>query len=157
MRRLMDGWRLLRVMAVLVGVCGAAAWADDDIIVRDPWVREMPPVSTVTAGYLTIENHGLSERVLVGGQSPDFASVELHRTVESGGVASMVEQKRIPIAPGTHLEMRPGDYHIMLIGASRTLTAGDTVPILLLFANGQKLEVSATVRKAGSGEHHHHH
>lgn len=146
-------------VGVIIGTSamGAATAAGGDILVREAWVREMPPVSPVTAGYLTLDNKGAAERTLIGGESPYFETVELHRTVHAEGMASMVQQERITIAPGASLEMRPGSYHMMLIGAKQALKAGDTVPLTLLFADGLKVPVSMPVRKADTGSHDHHH
>ena len=128
------------------------------IAVHDSWVREMPPVASTTAAYMMIENESAKPQVLMGAQSSLFERVELHRTVEEGGVASMVKQEQVEIAPGATLKMEPGGYHVMLIGFKQPLKAGDEVPLVLQFEGGATKALSVPVTKsAGGGGHHHHH
>jgi len=145
------------LVAMLVQVAAVAG----EVEVTDPWVREMPPVSKMTAGYMVVENDTDATQTLVRAESPDFDAVEIHRTVEEGGMARMVEQKSIPIVANGRLEMKPGGYHVMLMGYRRTLKAGDTVPLTLVFEGGLRVAVSATVRRPDMGGHehypHHHH
>jgi copper(I)-binding protein len=152
---------LKTVLAALLGAMLVQFTAvAGEVEVKDPWVREMPPVSKMTAAYMVVENDTDATQTLVRVESPDFDSVEMHRTVEEGGMARMVEQKRIPVAANGRLEMKPGGYHVMLMGYKRTLKAGDTVPLTLVFESGLRVAVSATVRRpeiGGDERHHHHH
>ena len=128
----------------------ALAETGGSLRIDDAWVRETPPGTTVTAGYLTIVNGTAEAKILVAGHSPELARVELHRTVTHQGMARMERQEAIPIPSGAELVMSPGGYHLMLIGANRTLKAGDTLPLTLMFEDGEKIELSVPVRRAPS-------
>lgn len=136
-----------------------SACADSALTVRDAWIREAPPGARVQAAYMELVNTGTSPVVVVGGRSPDFAQVEMHRTVQSGDAARMEAQGELRVEPGATLTLAPGGLHLMLIEPRRRLLAGDRVEVDLLIENRGPTQVSAEVR--GSAEtaaaHDHHH
>ena len=70
-------------------------------------------------------------------------------TSMSGGVMSMARQSRITIPAGGQVTFGPGAYHLMLIGLTRTLKAGDSIPATLSFASGARLKVAFAVGAGG--------
>ena len=56
-------------------------------------------------------------------------------------------QGGIEVPAGGQVELKPGGYHVMLIGLTRDLNAGDKFPVTLEFASGAKLQVEAEVRQ----------
>jgi len=125
------------------------------------WIRQAPPVATVTAGYLTIHNPNEKPLVLEGADSPLFARVEFHRTRMDGGMAAMERQASVTIPPHGRVEFAPGGLHLMLFGPEKLLQVGEAVTINLRFEGGRNLPVSFSVR-SWSGEktqhgHHQHH
>ncbi len=135
----------------------ASAHSDGGIIVKDAWVREAPPSAKVLAGYMVIENHTDKEKVLVSVTSPAFDKIEVHKTVNKDGIASMEQQKELPVAAQGNVKLEPGGLHLMLFNPGSAIKAGDNIAFTLKFANGSTSMVSATVKKAtGSSEHHHH-
>lgn len=127
-----------------------------DLQPEAPWVREAPPGARALAGYLSIVNHGGADRRLVGAECPDFGRVELHRSVFENGMARMVPQESMPIPAGGRLELKPGDYHLMLIEPKRALREGDVVEVTLHFDDGSTQTVSMPVKKGMGHEHMHH-
>ncbi len=146
-------------LSLLIWLSTAHAAGAQELQILDAWIREAPPNAMALAGYLTLTNPGAKERRLVGVTSPDFEWIELHRTVHEGGVAKMQAQDAMPIPAGGRLELRPGDYHLMMMRPARALRAGDEVTADLAFANGERLPVRFVVKKGPGGgyEHHHHH
>jgi hypothetical protein len=51
------------------------------------------------------------------------------------------------VPAGGQVELKPGGYHVMLIGLTRDLNVGDKFPVTLEFASGAKLQVEAEVRQ----------
>jgi len=134
-----------------------AAHSDGGIMVKDAWVREAPPSAKVLAGYMVIENHTDKEKILVSVSSPAFNKIEIHKSVNKDGMASMEHQKQLPIAAESHVKLEPGGFHLMLFNPGKAIKAGDTIAFTLKFANGSTSLVNATVKKATGGEEHHHH
>jgi copper(I)-binding protein len=57
----------------------------------------------------------------------------------------MLPVKSLPIAPGAPITFSPGGYHIMLMGLTQPLSAGQTFPLTLTFADGSKVATTVTV------------
>ena len=73
---------------VLLAALGGAALAEEyrlgDLVVEDPWARELPPVSETGAAWFRVVNHGGADRI-VSVQSPVAERAELHtHEVEDG-------------------------------------------------------------------------
>ncbi len=54
-----------------------------------PWIRATPKGSAVTAGYLTVSNHGKAADRLIGASLQGAGSAELHETTIENGIARM--------------------------------------------------------------------
>jgi iron complex transport system substrate-binding protein len=121
------------------GVCLLLPWLAlpaalaGTVTVEAGWARPTPPGMTVAAGYLVLRNDGNAVEHLTALGSPQAASVELHESQLSGGVARMRPVPTLALAPGERLELRPGGRHLMLAGLRAPLVAGATLPVMLTF------------------------
>lgn len=81
------------------------------------------------------------------GVSTSFASVaELHEHINDNGVMRMREVGGgLAINPGRPMIMKPGGYHIMLMGLHERLMAGKLIDLKLEFESGQILDISVPV------------
>jgi len=141
-------WRrpvFLGLMLALTPI--AAATEEAGISVRDAWVREAPPGTTMTAGYMLLQNKTSRPQVLVAARSSGFETVMIHRTVAKEGMTGMEHAPQIELLPNASLLFAPGGYHLMLLNPKRTLRAGDRVDITLEFRGGLVLPVAYEVRK----------
>jgi len=117
-----------------------------DITIEHPWARTTVPGQPAGGAYLNIENHGKHNDKLIGAISPVVKSVEIHTMSMDGNVMKMREVGSIDIKPGEKITMQPGNgYHIMLIGLSQQLKAGDKIPLTLTFEKSGKLDVTLFV------------
>jgi hypothetical protein len=98
------------------------------------------------AVYVTITNYGNEPEALVAATTDAAERVELHVTVERGGTMVMQPLPQFDIPAGGKLEMKPGSYHIMLLGLKSDLTPGDTVAVTLTFEKAGPMLVEAPVR-----------
>jgi periplasmic copper chaperone A len=147
--------------AILVVSCFAAPLAaTNEVSVSGAWSR---PATDTGVVYLSIRNDSAQPDRLVRAASPVARTVELHETVErsmasmpimgkpmrSMGPNSMSMMKSVPTiripANGT-VVLKPGGYHIMLIGLKHPLAAGQTFPVHLQFAHAGVVTVAAHVR-----------
>jgi copper(I)-binding protein len=152
--------RLLAVLVAVVVIAGVAALAYTtlgSITVENPYYAETPRALAVC---MRIHNGKLKEVCLVRAElaEPGMAMVEIHETVmtEKGHEMRLVERLCIP--PRGTLEMKPGGYHIMIMGDSETIRAviaDKTVTIRLVFDDGTQIEVKATPAGEAGGSHHH--
>lgn len=98
------------------------------------------------AVYVTITNRAGHPDALVSATTDAAATVELHETVQEGGVMKMRPLPQFEVPAGGRLEMKPGGHHIMLLGLRRDLKPGDTVRITLTFDKAGPMTVEAPVR-----------
>jgi hypothetical protein len=125
---------------------------------EDPWVREAPPTARVLGLFMQLHNEGERELVIQGASSPVCERVEIHRTLVEDGVARMIAQPELRLAPGETIRLEPGSYHMMLIGPTRALRAGEEVPVLIQYDGDRELALTAPVRSdRGEMDHSHHH
>ncbi len=146
------------LIIVILLTATSLAGADSGLQVSEPWIREAPPTSRVLAGYLTLVNTGDNTMTVTAISSPDFKNAEIHRTVIEAGVARMLPVKQLEVPAGGQLMLEPGGHHLMLFDPLRTLTAGETVTLIIHMNNGKQLSATAPViRKTGEDHSHHHH
>lgn len=102
-----------------------------------------------SAAYMVVANSGDSADAIVSAATDVAETVELH-TVEEGdnGMMQMRPVERIEVPAGGEAELRPGGFHVMLIGLKQDLNEGDTVDLTLTLEQGGEIEISAPVRIA---------
>jgi copper(I)-binding protein len=139
---------LLMLSAMLAPTPGTAA--DSNLVVAGAWIRQPPPGSDVASVYLSLENVGTRAVRLTGVECPLAGMAMMHETLESGGQSRMRALASVLLAPGASMAFSPGGKHIMLQGLAHALQVGERVPLVLLFAGGIKLHVTALVRPLGA-------
>jgi len=102
------------------------------------------------AGFLIIRNTGTEADRLVAASSPAAARVELHTSLREGDVMRMRPVENIPVPAGGSVTLAPGGLHMMLIGLTRPLVVGQTVPVSLRFERAGQVTVNMTVQAAGA-------
>ncbi|MDO8421728.1 MAG: copper chaperone PCu(A)C [Parvibaculum sp.] len=136
------------LFAVLVagfpGMAPKAQAAAGDVEVSDAWVR--PSAAKTGAAYLTLTNHSGNADALTGATSPAAAKVQVHSMEMDGTIMRMRRLDELPLPVGTPVALAPGGLHIMLIGLTRPLKAGDTVELHLSFENAGSLDVRLPVQ-----------
>ena len=142
------------------GSAGYRGHGDHSIHLESAWVRRTPPLAQQeqgghggsglnpnnTAVYVTIKNHGHEPDALLSAVTTVATSVELHETIEKDGKRMMQPRSQFDIPTGGTLEMKPGSYHLMLLGLKQALNPGDTVPVMLTFQKAGRLSIEAPVK-----------
>lgn len=106
------------------------------VAVIDPVVRAGPAGEDV-ALYLVIRNSGGTEDRLVGVSCDCAERIEIHNMVGSGAGRRMDVEPSLAMPPSRLVEIAPGGArHLMLIGLTRPLVAGQNVSITFRFASG---------------------
>jgi len=118
-------------------------WADLPMV-SDLQVMAQPPGASVTAGYLTINNHSNDPLVITGASSDVISRVEMHESVVHNDVASMTKHETIEIDAGQTLEFKHGGFHLMLMELTEQLMPGSTIDITL-HTNQGDVELSMPV------------
>lgn len=133
--------------ALLLAVSPALA---DGIAVSQGWTRATVRGASVAAGYMTIDNQGAAPDVLKGGVSDRAERIEIHQSREEGGIMTMrAVPKGIDIKPGKPLALKPGGYHLMIIGLKSAFLPGETVHVTLQFEKAG--DVATDLKVVGFG------
>jgi copper(I)-binding protein len=126
------------VVVLLLAGCGAGG----TITVEDAWARAAG-ARDITGAFFTLDNGG-EDDVLLSADSDVAEAVEIHQTVMEGDIMSMVMQESVAVPTG-ELAFQPGSLHVMLIGLTRDLNAGDEFALTLNFEQAGVVVVSVEV------------
>ena len=145
-----EQWRAGLVAALCLGMAGVVHAAGSPLKITDAWVRWLPG-DLPSAGYTTIANTSANPIALLGADSPDYAMVMLHRSLESNGVERMEHVDRLEIPAHGSVALAPGGYHLMLTRPTHPVAPGNTVHLHLHFSGSAgTLDVPFIVRPASA-------
>jgi iron complex outermembrane receptor protein len=134
-----------RILVAVAIAWSAAATGHDyqvgKIFIAHPWSRPTAPGMPMGVAYVTLENRGTAEDVLVSASTPAATRVEFHQTTLSEGIARMRPLARVVLPPGKSVKVEPGGIHMMLVDLKQPLQAGTQVPLTLVFRDAGKAEV----------------
>ncbi|WP_299879955.1 copper chaperone PCu(A)C [uncultured Cocleimonas sp.] len=121
--------------------------AADSISIVDPYIRAMPPGQKVTAMFMNMENSSsaLQDLVSVDTTASDHAELHEHKMID--GMMKMGQVEKISVEANGTAALKPGGYHIMLIGLKKDLQPGEMVDIELTFKDGSTKTVKTEVKK----------
>jgi copper(I)-binding protein len=123
-----------------------------NLVLRDGWVRVPPKGARAGAAYLTIANDGDSEDRLTGGKTAAADFLEMHEMKMDKGVMSMrAVEGGLALPPRSETRLKPGGYHLMLIGLKTSIAAGDDIVMTLHFAKQGEVTVHLPARDAMQG------
>jgi copper(I)-binding protein len=130
-------------VGLVIACCALAQSAA--LTVQDAWARQVPG-SEVAAVYLTVRNSTAKPITIVGVESPAASHAMIHETQNNGGQSQMRPHEQLVVPAGQAISLAPGGLHIMLHGMKQSAAVGQTVPLMLLLADGNKVAVAAVVR-----------
>jgi hypothetical protein len=146
-------FKLVVFAALLAGTPAAFAQGNETstIAVEQPWARATPAGALTGAAYMTLENKTNAADHLTGVSSNVAAQVQIHEMAVVDGVMQMRQvAEGLPIPAGGSVILKPGSYHVMLIGLKRPLVAGETFPLTLTFANAENISITVPVQAMGA-------
>lgn len=143
---------LVRILSVLFVVAAALAlpaaaheYKLGGLEIIHPWARASAGDAKNGAAYLDVVNKGGETDRLIAASTPAADRAELHQHVSENGIMKMRPVEAIEIAPGQHIVLQPGGFHIMLMGLAAPLVEGESFPLTLTFEKAGNVEVSVTI------------
>jgi periplasmic copper chaperone A len=120
-----------------------------DVKVEGQWARAAAQTSKNSAAYMKLSlADGDQPCALTAASSNICDKVELHNhSVDEKGVARMFKVENIAIEPGKTTELKPRNYHIMLMGLKKNLDENDKIPLTLTFSDGKTQTIDVPVKK----------
>src|SRR5262245_37870302 len=150
-------------LIVLVAEATAADFTVGNIQIGNPWTRATPKGADVAGGYMKITNKGSIPDSLVGGSSDAADRFEVHQMSMVDGVMRMRPLARgLDVKPGETVELKPGSFHIMLMGLKQPLEKGQRLKGTLTFEKAGEVAIEYSVEAIGAtpapaGAHQHGH
>jgi periplasmic copper chaperone A len=140
-----------RLSAFIGGFASLCFSAQAAVTATDAWVRGTVPAQRTTGAFVTLQS--TEDARLVGVASPIAKSAEIHESAMASGTMRMKAVDFVALPAGKRVELKPGGYHVMLLGVVKPLGAGDSVPLTLTLEDpsGKRstLDVEAAVRPLG--------
>lgn len=135
------------VLSLLLVALGAQA----QVTVSQPWVRATVAQQKATGAFFQL--NAAADSRLVEVRSAAAGVVEIHEMAMDGSVMKMRPVTGVELPAGQAVELKPGGFHVMLMDLKKPITAGESVPLTLVFEGRDKkrqtVEVQAEARALG--------
>ena len=136
----------LAFAAALTLIAAPVLAASSTVQVTQAWSRPAPQGGN-GAGYAVISNTGPAADTLIAVATPVAGRAEIHESMIMGGQAMMHPRPGgLPVPAGATVALKPGGWHIMLMGLKQPLKAGDHYPATLTFKKAGKVTVQFSVQ-----------
>lgn len=108
------------------------------------------------AVFLTLNNAGNSDDMLIGASSDKATMTEIHESFvdEADGTMQMRSVDNVAVPSNGSVELKPGGYHIMLIDLLSPLVEGESFNVTLRLQDGGDVVVPVTVTAPGAAMDH---
>jgi copper(I)-binding protein len=137
------------VAAAATLLLSGQAWAQ--VEVSQPWVRATVAQQKATGAFFQLKAKADSRLIEVRSAAADV--VEVHEMMMEGSVMKMRALDGLDLPAGKLVELKPGSYHVMLMGLKAPIKVGEAVPLTLVFEGRDKkretIEVKAEARQMG--------
>lgn len=135
---------------ILLGLClfSFQLFADSSKIdFSNGWIKYLPPVVPMRAGYVEIENPTTQDIEITAIQSDAFEKIELHETINEGGMMKMIQLDTFNIPAKSKVQLRPGGKHMMLINPLIQLDIGNKVDLIVTFSDEKAQNLTLKVKQ----------
>ncbi len=145
-----------KIAILFAAVLASNAFAQDakigSITVDHPWARATPGAVKNSAAFMVFDNKGAADKLI--SVTGDVArEIQIHSMITEAGVMKMREIKSLDIPANGKAELKPGGYHVMLIGLKDGLKEGTKFPLKLKFEKAGEVTVQVTAEKPGAHDH----
>ncbi|MEH6630051.1 MAG: copper chaperone PCu(A)C [Halopseudomonas aestusnigri] len=122
-----------------------------DIMVQKPWARATLGQMKNGASFLSLHNMGSEDDTLISAAGAAAKRIELHSHTMVDGVMKMRQvEGGIPVTAGSMVELKPGGFHIMMMGLSAPLKEGEMFPLTLTFEKSGSVDIMIHIQKGGA-------
>ncbi|MGJ0203855.1 copper chaperone PCu(A)C [Leucobacter sp. gxy201] len=120
------------------------------VFMADGWAKAAD-TGSMTGLFGTLHNDSDRDLTISSVETSASESAELHEVTTDGRMQRIEGDVVIPA--GQSFELAPGANHIMLMGLTKPLLAGDDVRITIVFSDGAGIDVTVPVKDyAGANE-----
>jgi len=112
--------------------------------VDDPWVRATVAPQKSTGAFMQLT--ATKPVKVVAASSPVAEMVEIHEMKMEDGVMKMRAVDALPLPAGQAVALKPGSYHVMMMGLKAPIKAGETVPLTLTVEGEDKQRTTIAIK-----------
>ena len=128
------------------------------VTVSEAYVRLPVPGQTMTAAFFRLQSTSDEPLVLSRVSCSCAQRTELHASTSADGIMKMRKQSSFTLAAGARADFAPGGWHVMLFDVDTSLRSSDTAELILHFADGEAVPVTASIKSVfDEPDHKHHH
>ena len=135
-----------RLVFIVMFLFALPCWAAN-LQIHEAWIKDLPAVVPVRAGYMTIVNRQAQKVIIESLVSESFARIEIHQTVEDNGLMSMRPVELLTIEPGETLKLAPGGMHLMMMNPLKPLKPGNKIAVTISYNDQSTQTIELIVRK----------
>ena len=129
---------------LLASALFASLAAQAQVKVDDPWVRATVAPQKSTGAFMQLTSAKAAK--VVAASSPLAAMVEIHEMKMDGDNMKMRAVDALPLPAGQTVALKPGSYHVMLMGLKAPIKAGETVPLTLTVEGEDKQRTAVEIK-----------
>ena len=145
-----------KITALLFALAATTAFAQDAkigaITIDHAWARATPGAVKNSAAFMTFDNKGAADK-LISVTGTIAKEIQIHSMITEAGVMKMREITALDIPANGKAELKPGGFHVMLIGIPDGLKEGTKFPLKLKFERAGEVTVQVTAEKPGAHDH----
>ena len=141
----------MKKLITLISTLAISTAVMAEVEVHQPYARAVPPGQPNSAAFMMLKNSATDEVALTSASSSVAKAVELHTHTHADGVMKMRKVENIPVAGKKMVELKPGGYHVMLIGLNQNMVKGETIDLQLNFSDGSSQQLDVEVKDVMSG------
>ncbi len=139
----------------LMTLAGCGQSTPDELTIEDGYIRVPSPGASMAAAYLTLQ--GPTADRLVSAEIEGVGITELHTVHrDENGVMRMRPVEGYDLPAGGTVVLEPGGNHLMLMGITQPLEAGETRTATFTFESGVETVVELAVKDQQRGGGHNH-
>ncbi len=134
---------------LLASALFTALVAHAQVKVDDPWVRATVAPQKATGAFMQLTSTKAAK--VVAASSPVAEMVEIHEMKMDDGVMKMRAVDALALPAGQAVALKPGSYHVMLMGLKAPIKAGETVPLTLTVEGEDKQRTTVEIKAEARG------
>jgi len=138
-----------------IGAFVAAPALSSSITIEKAFARTSIGTARNSAAFMSITNHSDKEDRLLAVKTKIASKPSLHNHINDNGIMKMRRVEYVTIAGNDRFELKPGGFHIMLMGLKAPLIEGNQFNMTLIFKNAGEISVSVKIKKLGAMSHNH--
>ncbi len=148
---LIAGLLSLFILPFHAAIAGSHGIKVGELEITGAWARATPPGSKNGGAFLTVTNRGMAADKLIAASTSASKKTELHNHINDNGVMRMRQVPHIDVPMHGAAVLKPGSYHVMMMGLKAPLADGSSIMVKLTFEKAGDVMVHMPVKKGNAG------